>query len=286
MDKQSIPPADQPCNNRILVDWVSATIPLINEQNPTTLPDLKDDLARTFEHHFGPVSGTRPGSGPYRISYHASMTDERHHFTLYGRLGDDTALMEISGSGCEVLRQHGQLEEFLYLSLDTSTRLDIAIDFETSVAPSEFANTCTNDRIKTRSEITSPTGDTCYLGSRKSERFCRVYRYHEPHPRAKYLRIEMVLKKGLSKNAIGVILQAGLQEAADRAAATYRFSHPIYEHLGAASIQSYRPERDTSQTVRWFYTQVVPALNKLLWDGSLTLEEVVNAISSGGQRQP
>ena len=266
-------------NSRILVDWVSFTCPMAGENVPQTKSEIRTALRYTWAKWIGALPDCRVTPGPGRAGYNASITNETSTITAYGRMGDDDVLIEVSGQGCELLRKNKMLDNLLRAAQYTATRLDIAVDFETVTRPVDFANTCQNDRVKTRSSITSPTGETEYLGSRKSARYCRVYRYAKPHPRARYLRLEMVMRKELARQSIRCILKAGLQTAADRASATWKFSHPIYPFMGANPIQAHRAESDMGNTVRWFHVQVVPALRRLLDSEALTWEEIANAIS-------
>lgn len=271
---------NETCNSRIIVDWLSMTVPLGGADAPTTAAQIRTALRITW----GAVLGSEPPMkitpGPGRAGYHASITNEQNTITIYGRLSDTDALLEVSGQGCETLRKAGKLDDLLLLSIHSATRLDIAIDFETDVEPKEFAETCQNPRILTKSSINSPTGKTEYLGSRKSDRYCRIYRYEDPHPRSKYLRLEMVMRGALARQTVASILKAGLQEAADRASATWKFSHRIYQFMGASPIQAHRNETDMANTIRWFHVQVVPALRKLLDTEAITWEEIANAISN------
>jgi len=279
-----IPKSFDTCNSRILVDWLSLTVGLSYSSAITDKASLNGALLKTWLRLFAEDGELQPQPGPGRAGYHLSMTDERNRVTLYGRISDPDALLEISGRGCEYLREVNALSIVLWKAKYTGTRLDIAIDFETDVLPADFASTCQNPRIKTRSSITSPTGLTEYLGSRKSDRYCRIYRYAPPHPRSKYLRLEMVMRTGLAREAIKGIIETGLQESADRCAATYKFSHPIYQDLGAAPITDYRPETEMSKTLRWFHVQVVPAVRKLVDAEALTWEEIFNAICDSRSR--
>lgn len=267
------------CNSRIIVDWLSLTIPAKWGGAKSSLIALGEDLRTTWLHHFNKMPGYESTPGPRRPGYNLSLTNETNDTTMYARLNDDMVLLEFSGRGCERLRQNGLLTNFVTLGQTHASRIDIAIDFETVTRPVDFSSTASNPRIKTRSEIRSESGETCYLGSRKSERYCRVYRYNEPHPRARYLRLEMVHRKDLAKETCKVIIKAGIQEAADRAAASYAFEHDIYKDLGASPIRSHRAETEHSNTIRWFYTQVVPAIRKMIAAEALSWEEVINALS-------
>lgn len=182
------------------------------------------------------------------------------HFTL-----------EISGQHCGRIQR--EIPSLCRDYLGAFSRMDLAVDMETTVTPLEFDSQTTPDRIKTRSRMESTSGQTVYSGSRSSERFARVYRYFPPHPRAHLLRAEFQLK-GRYANALAEAIADG--EALSGLAAAqgqhFGFQHPCWqpgEPVRPLKVQSHA---QSGNTVSWLTSTVAPLMRRLQREGKLDLQ--------------
>lgn len=262
----------------VIVDWLSYTAKLergaSGESSRVTLARVNqaiEPLLRLVPALALCQDELAPGRKPYSASFSA------HNITVFFSPRQDTVLVEASGKGCEWLRSQGLLDKVLALTNGRATRLDIAVDFETDLDPREFAKLRT-DRIKSEGFQSSASGVTCYVGSQSSDRYARVYRYYEPHPRAQYLRVEMVHRRSLARGFVQLVRDEGLEKAAEMAGACFSWGHPIWDTQNSSKPPSWRSETRQGGTVSWFWSAVVPAVRRLLDDGTLTVEEVQSAL--------
>ena len=156
------------------------------------------------------------------------------------------------------------------------TRLDYAVDVRTGVRPSEFGAKRQHQTFRSTSLIKSDTGETLYVGSPKSDRFCRVYRYAKPHPRHALLRIEYVFRRGMATSAV----QAYLVSESDaqfqaQLGNTWGFTHPVWRPGEVTDERVRAPivTRENEDTVLWLYKQVGPALRRVYDQGAIDLED-------------
>jgi len=145
--------------------------------------------------------------------------------------------------------------------------MDYAVDVRSDVRPAVFANDRKHQNFRAISYIKSDTGETVYIGSPKSDRFARVYRYDKPHPRAELLRIEYVFRRDLAKASAHAFLTAASEQTfIAQLGNTWGFNHPVWEP-GAVTDERLRApivSREEQDTVRWLYVQVAPALRRLI----------------------
>ena len=177
--------------------------------------------------------------------------------------------IELSGQSCEIARNSGFLDEILQLSEKRVTRIDLAVDIETDCIPSDFLSNGYNPIFKARSSISDVTGITEYVGSWNSERFARIYRYHDPHPRSKLLRVEHVLKGDWAKSYVPELLRHGLPHCVAAISRTFQWNSPLWK-LGDVTVGRITAPRATpSQATRyrWFVTQVAPSIRKAIEEG-------------------
>lgn len=185
-------------------------------------------------------------------------------------------LIEHTGQGCSLLEQEGMLLDLIAAYADRATRLDVATDILTDTRPSEFCEKMGGGKTQTRGSIVSPTGDTEYIGSQKSDRWTKVYRYNAPHPRSRFLRIEYTYKGKEAKIACEQLTQIGVDEFAVMSGNRYKWGHPCYKpHEGAtdAILGAWRPDRKQGKTARWLLTQAAPAMARMLHEGELTWDD-------------
>lgn len=186
-------------------------------------------------------------------------------------------LIEHTGQGCTLLEREGLLLDLIGQYADRATRLDVATDILTTFTqPSEFCEKMGGGKTQTRGSIVSPTGATEYIGSQKSDRWCKVYRYNPPHPRSGYLRIEYTYKGKEAKLACEQLVQVGVDEFAIISGNRYKWGHECYKpHEGAseAVLAAHRPDRKQGKTARWLLVQAAPAMAKMIHEGELTWDD-------------
>lgn len=187
-------------------------------------------------------------------------SEKLNHFTV-----------EISGKGCERLLASDALQSLLESVVERVTRIDVACDIETELPPSEFVKSTSHKRMQSSGYQKSASGETCYVGSQKSERYARVYRYAEPHPRAHLLRVEHVFRRDHAKVVARQIVQNGVNLVAEAAGEAFGWSHPVWQSSGDGSvdISLVAAERAAGKTVYWLVNSVAPAFKRLCEDGTI-----------------
>jgi len=146
-----------------------------------------------------------------RAPYTDTWSIESDSISLYASPNLTHCCVEITGQGCERIIAMGEMEGILKGCAARLTRIDIATDIETSTQPSEFVSIVSHERMRANGTQNSETGQTCYVGSKKSDRYARVYRYYKPHPRSHLLRIEHVFRRKYAKTVVQAILDTSLQ---------------------------------------------------------------------------
>jgi hypothetical protein len=185
------------------------------------------------------------------------------------------ALASLSGQACDNILQHISLRDIALSAGGRATRIDLATDLETDVTPSAFSHERSSKSFKTQGVFTSPTGETVYIGSRKSERFCRVYRFSSPHPRDKYLRVEIECKGDFAKNVCSELLSSSLISVSLSVNLPYGWTHPIWtpENANISKIPARAYDGDSAETIRWLNRTVVPAIKKASQKGLIDLHD-------------
>jgi len=182
--------------------------------------DYANAISNGFADMFGLGTRSKVFGGDWekqersRAPYTDAWVQSEGGITLFASPNLTHACIEISGAGCERLLSHGQFQKILDCSKERITRIDIATDIETSTLPSEFVAIVAHDRMRASGYQKSETGETCYVGSKKSDRYARVYRYYKPHPRANLLRIEHVFRRDYAKVVAAAILETSVEAAA------------------------------------------------------------------------
>lgn len=173
------------------------------------------------------------------------------------------SLLQISGKGCEILRNEGILDDVIIDWQDRITRLDVAIDIVCDVRPEDFILQRITGRFRDGGHYPSESGVTWYVGSRKSDRFARVYRRNLPDIRHDKLRIEYQLSDVQAKIAVKDIISSDILTYANQLANSFGWIHPVYVHetqFGKAKSVS-RPSSQ-GNTQYWLHKQVLPSLRK------------------------
>lgn len=268
------------------LDWLSFTLEVNTEWGDHPTQWLPEEVLRYVNNRTGLKIAPKtfvPERG--RWPYDVSAVDRG--IRVFWTPGSLEVLIEISGEGCERLNDSGKLEALVGGVIDQVSRIDIATDIQTDTDPRDFVAERTNKRHKSHETSVSSTGITCYVGSRRSDRFARVYRYSAPHPRSSLLRIEQVYR-GQQARALGrTWLEHGNDETAARAGNQYGWAHLDWTPKSSEKVTAWRPDRTTHKQMHWYQTQVLPALRKMVLAGHLTPEQLLEDIKRGeGRNRP
>lgn len=206
-----------------------------------------------------------------RAPYREAWTLDDGNITLFAARELTHCCVEISGQGCENLIQRELLNRVLDACKERVTRIDIACDIETKIRPREFTSVLRHGRMKSGGYQYSESGETQYVGSQKSDRYARVYRYFEPHPRAHLLRVEHVFRKDYAKIVAKECLHKGLNPVAEACAKAFGWTHSDFDLSTneTADINLVAPERGMGKTVTWLVTSCAPAFRRLVADGTI-----------------
>lgn len=206
-----------------------------------------------------------------RAPYNSSMLRGDHGATVFAHQMLNHGLVEVGGIGMDTL---GGVEAEIFIASEVAkrlTRIDIAVDIFTEVRPDEFCAHRETGRFKSWGEQKSEAGHTIYVGSRTSDRYARVYRYNDPHPRHQFLRVEHVLKAEQAKAAVSQIKDVGLETFVAMLGNTFGWHHETWSVAEETdeAVKAWRPERRAGKTVMWLHSQVVPAIIKLHREGTI-----------------
>lgn len=223
---------------------------------------------------------TAIGRAPYRFSIARADGGVR----VFGGSHLQSVLFELAGRACSGLDEFTALTQFIAPVSEFLSRLDIAVDVRTDTLPSAFVNVRSHKAFRSISYIKSDSGETCYIGSNKSDRFARVYRYAEPHPRAGLLRIEYVFRRQLAKDTAALLLASeDFSSFTSAAGNTWGWAHPDWQpdHPVDEKLRVPVVTRDQDGTVNWLYTQVAPAMRRLIRTGALDLSDFMTFVYEG-----
>lgn len=206
-----------------------------------------------------------------RAPYMDAWTNNLHGISVFSSPNLTHCCVEISGQGCETIIALGKFDELLARVVERVTRIDIACDIETATHPSEFVEQTSHERMRASGYQKSETGETCYVGSQKSDRYARVYRYYEPHPRAHLLRVEHVFRRKTAKAVASAIVEAGINAVAKSAGQAFGWSHAAWDTDAAPEVDLsvVAAERNAGKTVSWLMRSVAPAFKRLVQDGTI-----------------
>lgn len=214
------------------------------------------------------------GRAPYGIAWQHPTGG----ITIFYHVSLPHALVEISGKGCDFLTEKSSLEKVMTVVAHRVTRVDIACDMLTSTDPFEFVNAGKPNRFKSYANMSSESGDTCYVGSRSSNRYARVYRYNPPHERSHFLRCEFVIKAADAKMVVKRILETSVRSIAATFGDTFGWSHETWEidASESAELAVYRPERHEGKTLFWLADTIAPLLARLHNEGIINVNNWVD----------
>jgi len=206
-----------------------------------------------------------------RAPYTDVWSDAQNGISLYASPNLTHCCVEITGSGCEKLIEMGEILHVLERCAQRITRIDIASDIETTTEPQEFVEKLSHDRMRASGHQSSETGETCYVGSKKSDRYARVYRYRHPHPRAHLLRVEHVFRRKYAKKVASEIVDSSLESVAAAAGMAFGWEHEDWQpdSMESADISVISERRNTGTTVFWLINSCASAFKRLCADGTI-----------------
>jgi DNA relaxase NicK len=267
------------------IDWLTFTIPLHS-------PEIGDD-ANSLAYLFSQCELSLSPALFKFLSFEGEIR-KAHGFYAHLMIGsnggarlswggvNNHAMIEMPGTACATASQCGVMGELLTRIAERVSRIDFAGDIETDVTPLDFVTQADLRTNISRTSIDSATGLTEYIGSRSSTRFCRVYRYAEPHDRAKFLRVEFELKGKLAQAAAIKVTEIGVVKSFTIAANSYRFKHPVWASEIDNSIEGRYSAPNALRTnatrILWFKTQVTPALVQMHKDRVIDLRLWFNEV--------
>lgn len=182
-------------------------------------------------------------------------------------------LIQFTGQGCEILRQHGILQDMLFYFHENVTRIDVFQDIECDTPPDEFVQQRRNKRFRGDGHIKEDEGHSEYVGSQKSDRYACVYRYNVPHPRHKLLRIEYRNRRKLAKKIAYAVMMDGTDKVAAALGAVFGWTHRVYDPTRPQTQLELTAPRDRGlgKTEKWLFSQVDKAIDRLLESGARDL---------------
>lgn len=260
---------------RTHIDWITFTMPMIygDETDEAYALAVQAGFMDMFEADlvrsvFGGIWTKQERS---RAPYKDTWMDEQRGISLYASPNLIHCCIEISGQGCERLIAKGEIKAVLEKCAQRVTRIDIASDIDTETKPDEFVAITKHERMRADGTQNSETGQTCYVGSKKSDRYARVYRYYKPHPRSHLLRIEHVFRRKYAKSVVQAILDTSLERTAKAAGEAFGWAHKDWqpEAIESADISITQAERGGGKTIAWLVRSVAPAIKRLITDGTI-----------------
>jgi len=184
-------------------------------------------------------------------------------------------LVEFAGKACSILAEADALLLIISGTYTRCSRIDFAVDIECQTTPGEFVAQRDNKSFRSSGNKYSPTGGTEYIGGRTSERMARVYRYYEPHPRHKQLRVEAEYKGTAAKIAAKHLVEKGVMQACLDAHQPFQWRHvqwkPDAVEISKIPYSNYKPA--DASTIRWLYGDVITALRKAVQNDLINFEE-------------
>jgi ribosomal protein L19E len=266
---------EQKCDMRTHIDWLTFTMPMSygDQSNEAYASAVQTAFHETFGEDLVQIvfGGAWKHAARSRAPYTDCWVDEENGISLYASPNLVHCCVEVEGTGCERFIQLGVCENILARIADRITRIDIASDIETATQPTEFVAKVSHDRMRANGMQNSETGQTCYVGSKKSDRYARVYRYYAPHPRAHLLRVEAVFRRKYAKSVARAILDTSLASVAAASGKAFGWAHGDWDATpdDSADISITAPERGASSTISWIVRSVAPAIRRLILDGTI-----------------
>ena len=207
--------------------------------------------------------------------YHTRLFDAEAKISIF--IGDVNrhVYVEIGGQALDYIRALGSYENLCEKVATRASRVDLAVDFGTQLPVSQFVDNNYKGRFKAGGNVFSEDGETSYVGSWKGERFARVYRYHDPHPRSKFLRAEVVLRANYAKQALAIRNAEGDVAAVIAGHKPFQWQSELWKPDVAteSEIKSHRSDKESASTLRWLNGDVAECIARLHREGLIDAEE-------------
>lgn len=249
-----------------LIDWYSFTVPLVGSPEAYDTAILKLVLACLEEYGLKPFLDVL-WTGDLEIFeakgfYTVRAMDRTTKLSLSFGGVNSHVLVDCTGETCQVLRDFSLLSSLLTITRTRCSRIDVTADILAPTTPEDFVSSHSNLQITSTSDIRSDTGETSYLGSWKSDRFARVYRYSGNHPRARFLRVEHVHRGKWAKAAAELACHESVDKLLNDASEHYGWTHPIWTPKNAepSKLRAKKHDRDGAATLKWLDQAVAPAI--------------------------
>lgn len=264
---------------QIKVDWFSFTVKREVQNDDDELIVLRQVLATLRDYY--PASDKalgldetwswKAGRKPYRASFRSA--DDGIGIFIHPALNH--AMVEFTGRGCDHLAEWRDPVGFMDAFKERCNRIDVACDMLTDTDPVDFAYTREQGRFQSDGHIKEESGTTVYIGSQKSNRFARVYRYNPPHDRAHLLRCEYVLRAEDAKATAASIIENGKESVAAALGRAFGWTHKdwLVEAPTEIELRAYRPDRKIGATIFWLNDTVAPLLRRLHQSGDINATE-------------
>lgn len=270
------------------IDFMSVTMPYVQPDTDVTL--WQEQARKVSTHPDVPVWANHaletlafvPAKS--RKGHSAALHEPVSGATVFMGGSNSVSVFEAGGRACKKFSNYVGYKEMARMSIKTCTRIDVAIDFD--LPPADIASYVTgwSKRIKAHSWVNSPSGQTLYLGSPTSERFARIYRYAEPHPRARFLRVEIVSRRKHAKAVCEAIQTQGLGATASALLAGLSLQGSDFRAFENTNlpVTPLENNRSAAKRVLWILKQVTPALIDMHKNGELDAYEwFKNHVESG-----
>lgn len=186
----------------------------------------------------------------------------------------DTVLVQHTGQGCQTIPNVLAYVNYVQPRLN---RIDLALDVQTDDRPETFYKAYGGRLSKSFEQ--SRTGETFYIGSRKSDKLCRIYRYNAPHERAHLLRFEMQYRGEYARAIVWHISQNDLQSVIYGAIEAYDL--PTEKYLGQPATGLHLGKKKHGDTIAWLDRAVKPAIEKLILSGEFDAYQWMKGIYDG-----
>jgi len=265
---------------RVHVDWLTFTLEMLYPSHLTGEETHAEAYASTIEGAFLRTFGLEVTREAFGGNWKQAERS-RAPYTDAWEQGDGIRVfcspnlvhmcVEISGSGCEELIEKGQMDAVLGAIHSRTTRIDIACDIETKIRPPEFVAAIVGKRMQSSGYQKSSRGETCYVGSQKSDRYARVYRYDAPHPRSDLLRVEHVFRKAYAKSVAKACIGHDLSAVASGCAKAFGWGHASFDAGKAAAVKLSKVghEKNMGWTVAWLINAAAPAFHRMVKEGTI-----------------
>jgi len=261
---------------RTHIDWLTFTLTLRYEGEGVEAYALA--IRNGFVDTFGGILANRVFAGNWqakersRAPYQHAYADSELGVSIFASPTLTHLCVEISGQGCERIIGLGEMGQVLSCIHERCTRIDIACDIETEVRPTEFIACLKHERMRSSGYQKSNTGETCYVGSQKSDRYARVYRYNSPHPRAHLLRVEHVFRRENAKSLAFQCVGNSIDNIAASAGLAFGWAHETWEPtiFDNPDISPTRERGRSGNTIYWLVNSCAPAFRKLVQTGAIS----------------